>query len=326
MTLDREGWGGFMLTRRDFVGGVAAGLMATSPSPAWAGAAGDEPRKKLAVVTTVWNYHSHAWHMAERFLAGYPVRGAWHKPPFDVVSAYVDQKPKDDLSADRAREFGFKTYPTIAEALRCGGGKLAVDAVLVIGEHGTYPKSPPGQTQYPRYEFFKQVAAVFEKDGRSTPVFNDKHLSWKWDWAKEMVDTARRLKIPFLAGSSLPQTWRMPAVDLPWGAEVEEVVGVGFGQVDSYDFHALEMIQCLVERRKGGETGVKSLQALRGEPVWKAMADGAWDPKLFEACLCRSQTLAQPPSTSHRHPTPEQVRQWVKEPVAYRYEYADGLN
>jgi hypothetical protein len=308
-----------MISRRTFLT-TAAGL-AVAPTLR----AADPPRKKLAVVTTVWNDHSHAWHMAERFLAGYPVRGAWHKPPFDVVSAYVDQKPKDDLSADRAREFDFTIYPTIAEALRRGGDKLAVDAVLVIGEHGKYPKSPLGQTQYPRYEFFKQVAAVFEKDGRVAPVFNDKHLSWKWEWAREMVDTAHKLRIPFLAGSSLPQTWRMPSVDLPWGAEVEEVVGVAIGRVDSYDFHALEMIQCLVERRKGGEIGVKSLQALRGEAVWKAMADGAWDPKLFEACLCRSQTLAQPPGTSHRHPTPEQMRLWVKEPVAYRYEYADGL-
>jgi hypothetical protein len=308
-----------MLSRRTFL--TAAAGLALSPALR----AGDPPRKRLAVVTTVWNYHSHAWHMAERFLAGYPVRGHWHKPPFDVVSAYVDQKPKDDLSADRAREFGFTVYPTVAEALRCGGDRLAVDAVLVIGEHGTYPKSPLGQTQYPRHEFFKQVAAVFEKDGRVAPVFNDKHLSWKWDWAKEMVDTAHKLQIPFLAGSSLPQTGRMPSVELPWAAEVEEVVGVGIGRVDSYDFHALEMIQCLVERRKGGETGVKTLQALRGEAVWQAMADGAWDPKLFEACLCRSQTLAQPPTTSHRHPTPEQIRQWVKEPVAYRYEYADGL-
>jgi len=308
-----------MLPRRSFLA-TAAGFALSPTLPA-----ADPPRKRLAVVTTVWNYHSHAWHMAERFLAGYPVRGHWHTPPIQVVSAYVDQKPADDLSADRAREFGFTIYPTVAEALRCGGDKLAVDAVLVIGEHGKYPKSPIGQTQYPRYEFFKQAVAVLEKDGRVVPVFNDKHLSWKWEWAKEMYDTARRLKIPFLAGSSLPQTWRMPSVDLPWGAEVEEVVGVGFGQVDSYDFHALEMIQCLAERRKGGETGVKSLQALRGEPVWKAMTDRAWDPKLFEACLCRSQTLAQPPTTSDRHPTPEQMRQWVKNPVAYRYEYADGL-
>jgi hypothetical protein len=122
----------------------------------------------------------------------------------------------------------------------------------------------------------------------------------------------------------------MPAIDLPYGAEVEEALCLAIGRVDSYDFHALEVIQCMVERRKGGETGVKAVQALRGETVWKAMkagkwAAGGWDPRLFEACLCRSQTLAQPATFSHRHPTNEQVRSWVKEPVAYRIEYADGL-
>src|SRR5262249_53900215 len=147
---------------------------------------------------------------------------------------------------------------------------------------------------------------------------------------KEMVDTARELGFAFLAGSSLPVTWRMPSVDMPYGAEVEEVLGVGMGRIDSYDFHALEMILCMAERRQGGETGVAALQALRGEAVWKAMAKnrwdaGGWDAGLFEACLCRSQTLAQPPTFSHRHPTPEQIREWVKDPVAYRFEYADGL-
>jgi hypothetical protein len=173
------------------------------------------------------------------------------------------------------------------------------------------------------------VVDVFRRDGAVRPVFNDKHLSWNWDWAKEMVDTAKAMNIPFLAGSSLPVTFRMPAVDLPLGAEVEELMCVAFGGVDSYDFHALEVIQCMAERRKGGETGVVAVQALRGEPVWKALAAGSWaaggwDPKLFEACLCRSQTLAQPPTYSHRHPTPAQMREWVRNPVAYRIEYADG--
>src|SRR5262245_34468841 len=145
-----------------------------------------------------------------------------------------------------------------------------------------------------------------------------------------MVDTARRLKFPFLAGSSLPVTWRMPAIDLPYGAEVEEMVGLAMGGLDSYDFHALEMLQCMAERRQGGETGVVALQALRGEAVWKALQAGkwqagGWDPGLFEACLCRSQTLAQPPTHSHRHPTARHMRDWVKDPVAYRFEYADGL-
>jgi hypothetical protein len=55
---------------------------------------------------------------------------------------------------------------------------------------------------------------------------------------------------------------------------------------------------------------------------WK---DGGWDPELFSACLCRSQTLAQSPTGSHRYPTEKQIREWVKDPVAYRIEYADGL-
>jgi hypothetical protein len=316
-----------MPSRREFLGavgaaGVAGSLAASEPAPT--------VRKKLALITTEWRYLSHAWHMGERFLVGYPIRGGWHRPPLEMVSAYVDQTPANDLSKKRAEEFGFKIYPKIADALRCGADRMAVDAVLIIGEHGNYPTNQLGQKEYPRYRFFKEVTAVFKHDGRTAPVFNDKHLSWKWEWANEMVETAHALGFPFLAGSSLPVTWRMPSIDMPFGAEVEEVLCVAMGGLDSYDFHALETIQCMAERRKGGETGVKAVQALRGEPVWKAMATGSWkaggwDPELFESCLCRSQTLVQPPTFSDRHPTDRQMREWVKDPIAYRIEYADGL-
>lgn len=316
-----------MPSRRSFLRAVGVGVVGSTLR---AGEPGRGAVKKLAIVTTEWRYHSHSWHMGERFLVGYPVRGRWHKPALEVVSAYVDQTPANDLSRKRAGEFGFTIYPKIADALRCGGDKLAVDAVLIIGEHGDYSTNKIGQKQYPRYEFFKQVTDIFKKDGRAVPVFNDKHLSWNWEWAKEMAETARTLGFPFLAGSSLPVTWRMPSVELPYGAEVEEVLCVAMGGVDSYDFHALEAMQCMAERRKDGETGVVALQALRGDSMWKAMAAGSWkaggwDAVLFEACLCRSQTLAQPPTFSHRYPTAGQIRAWVKEPVCYRFEYADGL-
>ena len=105
---------------------------------------------------------------------------------------------------------------------------------------------------------------------------------------------------------------------------------VAIGGVDSYDFHALETIQCMVERRRGGETGVDWLQAMRGEAVWEAMGKGSfdggsWDPQLFTTCLCRSLTLTQAETMNHRYPSREQIRQWVKEPVVYRFQYADGL-
>lgn len=319
-----------MITRRTFVNAVGAGTVGAAVAAGAAQPAPPARRRRLAVITTEWRDRSHAWHMAERFLHGYPTEGRWHRPPFEVVAAYVDQTPKNDLSRQRAKEFGFAIYRTIAEALRRGGKQLAVDAVLIIGEHGNYPRNQIGQKEYPRYEFFRQVTDVFRKDGRTTPVFNDKHLSWRWEWAAEMVASARKLGFAFLAGSSLPVTWRMPAVDLPHGADVEEVMCVAFGGVDSYDFHALEVIQCMAERRRGGERGVVGMHALRGDAVWKALDSGSWkaggwDPRLFEACLCRSQTLAQPPTFSHRYPTPKQMRAWVREPVAYRFEYGDGL-
>lgn len=324
-------------SRRTFVESLAAGIL-TAPlfAPSLGLAAetklqpSGERRKRLAVVTTLWTYGTHAWHMAERFLVGYPKQGKWHRPPFDVVAAYVDQRPKGDLSAGRAAEFGFKVYPTVAEALRVGGDKLGVDAVLLIGEHGEYPINEFGQKLYPRYELFKQIADVYRADGRSAPIFNDKHLSWNFEYAKEMVDTAKELKFPLLAGSSLPVTWRMPAIELPRDAEVEEALVVAFGSTDHYDFHALEAMQSFVERRRGGETGVASVEALRDDAVWKLLEttnfeSGGLDPNLFEACLSRSHTLQQPESFSHRRPTPEQLRKFVKSPVAYRLRYNDGL-
>ena len=286
-------------------------------------------RKRMAIVTTEWRYHCHAWHMAERFLVGYPTQGHWHEPKLEVVSAYVDQFPEKDLSRQRSEEFGFPIYDSVAEALRCGGSELAVDAVLLIGEHGDYPKNEFGQTQYPRYELFKQITDVYRADGRSAPVFNDKHLSWKWDWAREMVDLSEELGFALAAGSSLPGTWRMPSIEMPANAPVEEMMSVAIGSMDSYDFHALETIQCMAERRQGGETGVTAVQGLQGDAVWQAMAagdwsKGGWDASLFEACLSRSQTLVQPESYSHRYPTQKQIQEWVKEPVAYRIEYVDG--
>lgn len=318
-----------MLNRRNFLGATAAGLAA---SPLVLAADKEKaPRKKMAIVTTVWRYLSHAQHMGDRFLVGHPDGGKWHQPGLDVVSLYVDQTPKEDQSRQRAKEFGFDIYPSIAKALRCGGDSLAVDAVLVIGEHGDYPRNDRGQKKYPRYEFFKQVTDVFRKDGRTVPVFNDKHLSWNWDWAKEMVAASRELDFPFMAGSSLPGTFRMPTVDMPWGADVDEVMCLALGGVDSYDFHALETIQCMAERRRGGESGVAWIQALRGESAWKAIEAGSWKAggfsgKLFEACMSRSQILKQSHTGfGHRYPTKSEIRKMVADPVVYRFQYNDGL-
>jgi hypothetical protein len=244
----------------------------------------------------------------------------------ELVSLYVDQTPPEDLSRERAQRFSTtKIYPTIAEALTSGGSKLAVDGVVIVGEHGNYPKTPQGQVQYPRYRFFQETVKVFRDSGRSVPVFSDKHLSWNWQYAKEMYDTSRSMGFPFLAGSSLPVTWRIPSVEMPDNVKVKEALTICYGGVDSYDFHGLETIQCMVERRKGGETGVAWLQAYRGDQFWEALRQQVWSKRLFDAALCRSHTLTPSrPGFNDNFPTFEEMRQLVKDPVAYQYQHADG--
>jgi hypothetical protein len=288
----------------------------------------DKPRKRLAIVTTVWRYLSHAQHMGDRFLVGYPWNGRWHKPAMDVVSLYVDQRGEGDQSEARAKEFGFQVYPTIAEALRCGGDRLAVDGVLIIGEHGDYPTNAKGQILYPRYEFFQQAVAVFEADGRSVPIFNDKHLSYSFDKASRMIAASQRLGFPLLAGSSLPVTWRLPSVEMPEGATIDEALMVGVGSSDAMDFHALEAMQSMLERRRNGETGVKAVQLIQGDAVWQAGRDGRWSRRLLEAALSRSMSRSGKAIEDGRTQDlthSGELEELVKEPAAYLIEYRDGL-
>lgn len=284
--------------------------------------------KRICVIGSIYKYLTHVQHMADRYMIGYPLHGRWHRPDMKIVSFYVDQRPEGDLTTARAKEFGFKAYPTIAEALRCGGDKLAVDAVLIICEHGEYPINEKGQKLYPRYEFFQQCVEVFEKDGRSVPVYNDKHLSYSFEKAKAMVDASKRLNFPMLAGSSLPVTWRLPDVELPYDCEIEGALMVGVGGSDPMDYHALEAMQCMIERRKGGESGVKSVQLIEGDAVWKAGEEGRWSKELLTSALSRSDT---PLGLSEQDGRPQdlvasgQLPVLVKNPAAYFLEHNDGL-
>jgi len=219
-------------------------------------------------------------------------------------------------------------YPTIPEALRCGGSNLAVDAVLVIGEHGDYPKNDKGQVLYPRYDFVKQCVEVFEKDGQAVPLYNDKHLSFSFEKARWMVDASKRLKFPMLAGSSLPVTWRLPDIDLALNAEIESAVMVGYGGPDVMDFHGLEALQCMLERRKGGETGVRAVQMIEGEAVWKALDAGQISRDLLVSALSRSDTPQGQTIVDGRTQdlvTKGELPRLVKNPAAYFLEYRDGL-
>jgi hypothetical protein len=262
-----------------------AGFRARPPAPA------AEGRKPLAVVTTVFRPLAHAYHIAGRFIYGYTREGAFHVPHQYVRSLCVDQTPENDLSREVGREFGVRVTRDVAEALTDESGKLAVDGVLLIGEHGNYPRNDKGQILYPRYELLEQIVAVFRKSGRAVPVFNDKHLSYSWTRAKQMAAWSQELHFPLMAGSSLPVTWRRPELELPTGAALEDGLVAAYGPIEVYGFHALEALQVMMERRGAGETGVKAVTCLTGTDVWKAGDAGLWSWELLEAALGRSETV-----------------------------------
>jgi hypothetical protein len=317
-----------MIRRRSFMAGCAATAAYASTGVFPGSAHAQEPRKKVAFLGTVVFKHSHAQHFLDRHCMGYTWGGQWQAPRFDVASVYIEQEQKEnDLAQQRIEKYKLKRVPSIAEALTLGTSKLAVDGVVVIAEHGDYPSNEKGQRRYPRYDWFKQIVKVFEQTGQSCPVFNDKHLSTVWSECVEMVEDSKRLKFPFLAGSSLPVTWRFPAIDMPVDTPLKESVCVGYGGVDSYDFHALETAQCMSERRRGGEVGISSVTALKGDALWLEMEKSSREDtrKLFVAAMTRSHNLP----VEGGFPTAPVTYEWAKRvmgsTIGYFIEHRDGF-
>lgn len=274
------------------------------------------PVKRVAAVVTEYRRNSHADVILTRLLETDTLDGQGRKLPLELVSLYVDQLPANDLSAEYSDKYGFRRCDTIAEALTLGTGQLAVDGILVIAEHGKYPKSDTGQTIYPKRRFFEEIFAVFEKSQRSVPVFSDKHLADNSSDAVWAYETAQRLKSPWMAGSSIVTTWRKPAIDLPRGAKVRDILVLSYGSLDAYGFHGLELLQGVIERRWGGETGVTRVRCLTGDAVWNAAPEEAYRPELLQAARDR---LTVKPRRGDL-PLPELVR----EPVAFVIDYRDG--
>lgn len=295
----------FPASRREFLGALAA--------PAFAAPQGQ--RKKIAALSTTYHVRSHSDNFITRFLEGYWINEKYYPPPCDVVSLYVEQEHPGDISRRLSMAYGFPLAGSIKEALTLGTGKLAVDGVLLIGEHGNYPNNEKRQKLYPRYEFFRQVVEVFRSSARAVPVFNDKQLSYDWAKAKWMYDQSRELGFPLMAGSSVSVTFRRPELDFPLDTELEDGLAVSGGWVeDGGLFHILETLQCFVERRRGGETGVRAVQCLEGPAVWEAAGKGLWSRELLDAALAKGKKV-----------TPGRMEDLVKNPVACVVEYNDGF-
>ncbi len=255
---------------------------------------------RIAALLTSFYHRSHAHVILENFLVPYLFNGEVVDPTqeFEIVSFYVDQfgkEDKPDMARPIAKQFGIPIFDSITDALAQGGDELDVDAVLLIGEHGEYPFNEKGQELYPKKRFFDEIVTVFERSGKTAPVYSDKHLSHTWSEAKEMVDTADRMGFGLMAGSSVPLAQRIPPVEIQDGTSITQAVSIHGGPLERFGFHGLEVAQSMVEARQGGETGIAEVQYLEGDELWKAADEGRWSEDLATSAMAAEISGEIPP-------------------------------
>lgn len=272
------------------------------------------PRKRIAAILTTYFPPSHADVIVTKFLKGIPTDDGLLPPEIEIASIYMDQVSDRDIGVALAAEFGVPIYPSIPQALCLGGKELAIDGVLSIGEHGDYADNEKGQKLYPRRHFFEQIAGVISTAKRPVPVFSDKHLSYCWEDAKWICDRARQLGIPLMAGSTIPLFWRDPWLEHEVDSPITEALVISYGGIEAYGYHGLEGLQCMVERRRGGETGVRAVHYLEGAAAWAAL-DGS-RRELAEAAVAR---------VDRQEGATGSLEELIEEPVLFLVEYADGL-
>ena len=275
--------------------------------------AGQDGIKKVAFITHIYRNSAHADVIGTKLFLGIPSDDGMVAPQVKIVSVFIEQVGANDTGIQIAAMNDTPVYPTVEEALTLGGDKLAVDAVIYVGEHGEYPYNRLGMKLYPRMNYLERIFRVFDASNRSVPVFTDKALSYSWLDSRWIYDRAKELNVPLMAGSSLPYCWRDKPLEHPIGVKIKEAVAIGYASLDAYGFHVTEILQCMVERRAGGETGVKSVEGLKGDDVWKAIDSGKISQKLVDAAC---ETI-QDKETGN-------MREIVKIPYAVIVNYADG--
>jgi hypothetical protein len=319
-----------LLTRREMLGMASmAGMAVLTGTTTSAVAQTGQKRPRIACLVSYWGLPtSHADWIVNKLLDGYWWKGAATPSQVDVVSVYINQFDTSLLGQKVCKAKNIPIFKTVGEAVTLGGKELAVDGVVIVCEHGNYPTDLKGHWLLPRWWIYQQVIRVFEQSKRSVPIFNDKHLSYNWDDAKWMFDKSRELGFPLTGGSSIPTYFRKPEIDLAADAPLKHSILVGDAADEGAISHCIDVLQSFVEHRKGGETGVKSVQSIRGPEAWKWVANTPWANDLLEAVRKKFDLKPgyfQDPhpvansATSNRPPRPPQSNLCI-------VEYNDGTN
>jgi hypothetical protein len=290
--------------------GVPA-LRAQAPVPSTAG-----PHPKLAAIVADYRIHSDADNLVTRFLEGFWINDNFHRSDCEIASLYVKRIGTDDIAGRLSTSHQIPLKRSISDALTLGTGRLAVDGVLLVAEDYGRENTDPDS----RFDFFQEIVTAFRKGGHSVPVFCCGYLSSNWDHAKRMVEQSREMNFQLMAGAAETVTFRRPELEYPlpigfddaplgdrahhdykFGVEFDGALVI-ISRGSQNLFSSFEILQSFLERRIGGETGIRSVEYLANNEVWQAGVEGRWSKDLMEAALGLREGVGQGRPEDAEHP------------------------
>ncbi|HTV00909.1 MAG TPA: hypothetical protein VMF13_10240, partial [Luteitalea sp.] len=149
---------GSELTRRQMLGATGmAGLAAFTGLTSTATAQTPQKRPRIACLVSFWGAtRSHADWIVTKLIDGYWWQGAHMDSRVEVASVYFHQKATSGLGQKVCQAKGIPVFDTVGEAVTLGGKTLAVDGVVIVGEHGEYPTNLKGQWLLPRWWIYEK--------------------------------------------------------------------------------------------------------------------------------------------------------------------------
>jgi len=274
----------------------------------------NQGKKRIAAIITEYWDISHADVIITKMLEGFAMDGHQYTSTLDIVSMYVDKFPDNDIGRSLAAKHHIPLYGTIEDALKCGGKLFDLDGIIIIGEHGDYPKNELDKILYPRRAFFEACLTVMVEHNRIVPIYSDKGFAVTGEDVEWVYKQIKHYNIPFFSSSVVPFAQQYPASQpYPNGAPLHKMFGFAYGDVERYTYHTLEMMQSLAENRACGESGITAVRAYEGEAVREKLLGAEWG-KLYRSLGLFINLIDI-----------EKFPYSLPEPLFFEVDYVDGL-
>jgi hypothetical protein len=227
---------------------------------------------KIAFLVEDFALQTPAQQLLDRFLIGFPRDGEFYRPEGCQIAIHLQDGADHSEIDRRVKDFGLRREQSIPAAVAQADGLVIVPKTSQIA---------------PNTEW---VEAALRGVPSGCCCFVYGGLSPTLSEAKKLASLASTQKVSLIAGTTLPVTWRLPEVDLSVGARLREALIVVQGTSPMAELGGLEGLLPVIQRRRGGESGIRSVRLLEGADLWQAGHDGIWSWSLLVSALSRSDT------------------------------------